>query len=154
MAAPDLPAVHALALALHPTLPESLPVLAEKHVLFPTGCFVLGATPSGYAFAHPWAANSPPKLDRPLGTLPAAPGCLYLHDLALLPAARGAGQAQALLARLAALARALHLPALELVAVSGTAGFWARQGFAPGNNAAVQAQVQRHYGAGAVHMRR
>jgi len=58
------------------------------------------------------------------------PDTLYLHDLAVDPEARGSGAADALVqAFLSALAR-LPLPRASLIAIQGSAPWWARHGFA------------------------
>ena len=144
----DLPGVVAVAGAAHPDLFEAPEVFAEKLALFPNGCFALGRSDAlrGYAFAHPWR-GAPPALNRFLGSLPQNTDFLYVHDVALTPAARGRGAGAAVVPRLVAAARAAGLPALELVAVGGAERFWARQGFVPTPGAAAG------YGAGALRMR-
>lgn len=146
MVAADLPGVLALADRLHPHHPESMAVFAERLALAPDGCRVLasGGALLGYAVAHPWTGLAPPPLDALLGALPARPGAWHIHDVALLPAARGAGHVAALLAA--------PLPRLTLVAVDGTGGYWARHGFAdaPCSDAAALAS----YGEGARFMAR
>ncbi len=101
----------------------------------------------GYVISHPWAAGAAPKLDSLLGALPAAPGCWYWHDLALLPAARGQGAAAAAVQRVLALARGAALDQVALVAVGQSGGFWRRMGFRP----AVGPEVAS-YGAGAAYL--
>lgn len=113
----DLPTVLALAGALHPHHPESRAVFAERLALAPAGCWMLGEG-EGYAIAHPWTGLAPPPLDSLLGALPDGPW--HLHDVALLPAARGAGHPTRLLER---------WPVATLVAIPGTGGYWMRQGF-------------------------
>ena len=127
----DLPAVQALADAAHPGLPERPEVLADKLRHFPEGCRALarGAAVAGYGIAHPWTLDAVPKLDAPLGGLPARPGCLYLHDVVVDPAARGQGAAAAYVTLMATLARARGLPALALVSVHETWPMWQRHGF-------------------------
>ena len=75
-------------------------------------------------------------LDTLLVTLPPDASTLYLHDLALLPAARGTGAAAEAVRSLRELARGNGLASLSLVAVSGSAGFWMHQGFRPKRGAA------------------
>lgn len=147
----DLPALCAAAALLHPGLPERPEVFAEKLRLSPEGCrkFVLDGALAGYALSHPWGDGVPP-LDEFLGGLPAAPACLYIHDVALLPAARGRGAAASFTDYAAALARRLGLPRLALVSVYGTAPLWARCGFGPAPCAADLSS----YGPGAVYMAR
>lgn len=127
----DLPDVARIAGVVHPELPERREVFEEKLRLFPTGCFAFETAGgvAGYALAHPWTLDDIPPLDSFLKRLPSAPDCLYLHDVALLPAARGAGAAAALLTTLTRIASDRNLPALALVSVYGTARLWGRLGF-------------------------
>lgn len=144
----DLPAVSAVAAVVHPDHPEDDAVLAERLALWPAGCLVLerSGRVAGYALSHPWAGPAP-ALNTLLRTLPANAALYYLHDLAILPEARGGGAGAAAVGLLAREAARLGLP-MGLVAVSGSAPFWARQGFEPSGEAALS------YGAGAVAMRR
>jgi GNAT superfamily N-acetyltransferase len=138
MTAGDLDAVDAIALRLHPSYPEDREVFAERLRLHPDGCGVLagqGDEIAGYVISHPWHLGKPPALNVVLGRLPSPATTYYIHDLALLPEARGTGAAGRIVARLRLHARELGLPALTLVAVNGSAPFWQTQGFAvaPGN---------------------
>jgi ribosomal protein S18 acetylase RimI-like enzyme len=159
----DLPAILAIAAALHADHPERPEVFAERLRLAPPGfCRVLarpGGSPasglSGYALTHPWRAAHPPALDTLLGRLPAAPDAWHIHDVALLPEARGRGLADAVLREIEATAAAAGagLRRATLVAVAGKAGHWRRRGFravAPGDGGATLAT----YGAGAAFMAR
>lgn len=128
MTASDLPEVSRIAGLVHPDFPEDDAVFAERLALFPAGCLVLPA--GGYLLAHPWTRGCPPALNSRLGALPARPDTLYLHDIALLPAARGRGAGEAALRRVEALARPFG--EVSLVAVGGSAGFWGRMGFVQG----------------------
>lgn len=147
----DLAALCAAAARLHPGLPERPEVFAEKLRLCPEGCRKLeaGGALAGYAIGHPWTLGSAPKLDAFLGALPAAPDCFYIHDVAVLPAARGLGAAAAYVDYAAGLARGRGLRALALVSVYGTAPLWARLGFAPAAGPGLAS-----YGPGAVYMTR
>lgn len=129
--ADDLPSIHDISIKVHPDLPERHEVLAEKFALFPQGCFLLarGCFPSGYAIAHPWTLYDVPALDSFLIRLPPQPDCLYLHDVALLPSARGDGQAQRLIEKLVSLARTEGLGRLALTSVYGTHRLWGALGF-------------------------
>lgn len=160
MRAADLPVVAAIAAAVHPGHPERPEVFAERLALAPAGCHVLEATAgavSGYAVTHPWLAEAPPPLDALLGTLPeAGPGAVWhIHDIALLPEARGAGHAAALLGRLLA-AAARGFAGATLVALAGKAGYWERHGFRPvaPRGGAAGAAALGTYGAGATFMAR
>jgi len=129
----DLAMVVHIADLVHPELPEEPAVLAERLALYPKGCFASeqGGAVVGYALAHPYRLGGVPALNTPLGALPARPDCLYLHDAALLPRARGAGLGTDLIRRLRAVAQAEGLPWLALTSVHGTAPYWARFGFEP-----------------------
>ncbi|WP_338662951.1 GNAT family N-acetyltransferase [Pararoseomonas sp. SCSIO 73927] len=152
MGAGDLPAVGAIAAAVHPGHPESDAVFAERLALHPAGCMMLqaGRAALGYAIAHPWHRRRPPPLNTLLGALPARPEVFYLHDLAILPAARAGGAGGAAVLALAEIAGGLPM---ALVAIGGTEGFWRRQGFVTVPDPALAA-VLRHYDAGAHYMER
>ena len=143
----DLPAVQALADAAHPGLPERPEVLRDKRAHYPAGCLVLasGGSIVGYGFAHPWDLDAIPRLDTPLGSLPARPTCLYLHDVVVALEARGHGAAGAYVARLVEQARALGVPALALVSVYETWPMWQRHGFRVAERPAL-ANVLKGYG--------
>ena len=149
MAVADLPAVEALAASMHPHHPEAAAVFAERLSLAPQGCWVLAgpAGLAGYALSHPWTGTTAPPLDTLLGALPARPGAWHIHDIALLPEARGAGHAAAILRHLLAI-----LPWATLVAIPGTGAYWTRQGFADATVADAPALAS--YGAGARFMAR
>ena len=140
MAASDLPQVEAIAAAVHPAYPEDGAVPAERLRLSPAGCLVLDAdgVVEGYVVSHPWHALDPPKLDTLLGALPAPAGTWYIHDLALVPAARGRGHAEAIVRRLVAEAERAGLPSLSLVAVNGSAPFWRRHRFIAAGDGALR----------------
>lgn len=146
--ATDMDGVAAIAAQLHPALTERLEVLAEKLRLFPAGCrkLVAGDAMCGYALAHPWLLAEPPALDAFLSTLPADADCLFIHDVAVLPEARGSGAAAAYMAEAEAVARADHWPAIALIAAYGTVRLWQRFGFRP-SAAAPPAAKLAAYGA-------
>lgn len=148
----DLPAVLRIAAAVHPGYPEGAAVFAERLALFPAGAWLLaeGGVALGYALAHPWPAGQAVPLDTLLGALPASgERLLYLHDLALLPAARGRGQGAAAVALLRGVAVRAGLAGLGLVALPGTARFWRAQGFHP----APASGLDAGYGEGAGYLR-
>jgi GNAT superfamily N-acetyltransferase len=155
MTAVDLPAVNAVAARVHPAYPEDEAVFAERLRLYPPGCHVLdrNGTIMAYAVSHPWVDRAPPLLNAPLDGLPARPSTYYLHDIALLPEARGSGAAGAIVATLVARAGVERLPSLSLIAVKGSAGFWRRQGFEAVTDGALAAKL-RSYGDDAQFMMR
>lgn len=150
MHAGDLPDVERISTIVHPNYPERDEVPVERLRLFPAGCLIVprnGAT-IGYAIAHPGLIGQPPPLDTLLGVLPVDADCLYIHDVALLPEARGMRLGAAVTATLAAVARTLGLSHLALTAVNNSAAFWSRQGFA----AAPIKKSLASYGSDAVYM--
>lgn len=127
----DLDDVEAIAAGVHPDFPEDRAVFAERLRLHPDGCWMLrhDGVAVGYVLSHPWTTDSLPALNARLGALPKAADTYYIHDLALLPAARGGGAARAITERLVTHAAALGLPIVTLVAVNGSVPFWSRLGF-------------------------
>lgn len=85
-----------------------------------------------------------PRLNTLLGTLPAPPVTLYLHNVVLLPAARSCGAASRPPGQLTELARIAGLPGLSLVAVNGSAAFWERQGFSVVRDSAVKRELRSY----------
>lgn len=132
MRSSDLDAVLEAQRPIYPTYQEDRTVFSERLALFPQGCLVLHGEHglAGYAVSHPWYAGSPPKLDTLLGALPTAPTTYYLHDIALLPEARGGGGGAAVVRLLTEIARAAGQTTMSLTAVQGSSGYWQRRGFA------------------------
>lgn len=143
MTAADLPAVLAVAAVVHPDYPEDEAVFAERLRLFPDGCLVLAGDGGlrGYVVSHPWHRAAPPALNSLLGGLPVQVGCFYIHDLALLPAARGSGAGGMIVGGLVEIAVRARLPCLSLVAIDGSSGFWRRQGFHELHDPALAAKL-------------
>jgi ribosomal protein S18 acetylase RimI-like enzyme len=127
----DLPDIMRIAGEIHPDLAERLEVYAEKLRLFPDGCLALvaGEAIVGYGFAHPWKLREIPPLDAFLAQLPDDADCLYVHDVAVLPAFRGRSAVNQLVGRIAALARSARIGALALVSVYDTESLWGHFGF-------------------------
>lgn len=130
----DLPQVEAIAEIVHPAYPEAPEVFADRLRLFAAGCLMAvdqNGTSIGYCLSHPGIIGHPPALNTVLGALPATADCLYLHDVALLPAARGHGLGKSLARQLDGIARAHGLAHIALTAVNGSDGFWQSLRFAP-----------------------
>ncbi|MBE9606052.1 GNAT family N-acetyltransferase [Acetobacteraceae bacterium H6797] len=153
LTAPDLPAVEAIAEVVHPDFPEDPAVFAERLSLFPAGCLLLHGPqgPAGYSITHPWHLGRPPALDILIGAIPTDADSFYIHDLALIPDARGTGAGGRAVAQFAALARSEGLPSMSLIAVNGSAPFWESQGFA---TAPLDATKLASYGEAARYMTR
>ena len=153
----DLPLVQDIAARLHPHYPERAEIFADKLAFFPAGCHVAeggGGAALGYVFAHVWTQGAPPLLDTPLGPPPGAADCLHLHDIALLPAARGQGGAERMLARLNHLAHAAGMAALTLVAIRGQEAYWCSKGFVQVPLTQELAERLASYGDGVAYMRK
>ncbi|MET4275107.1 ribosomal protein S18 acetylase RimI-like enzyme [Bradyrhizobium sp. F1.2.2] len=153
--ASDLPAISKIAARIHPDLPESPEVFAEKMRLYPDGCRVLVADDGivGYGLAHPWMQHRIPPLDGFLEQLPGDADCLYLHDAAVLPDFRG-GVARDYVAVIEALARASGIATLALVSVYATQPLWQGLGFRPVNADPELRAKLASYGNSATYMRR
>ena len=138
MQASDVAAITAISDAVHGIYTEPAAVYAERLALYPEGSFVLevDGQVSGFLVTHPWRGGTSPALGAMLGAIPADADTYYLHDIALLPAARGTGAGREGLALTIAAARAGGLAEVSLVAVNGADRFWAAQGFAYDRDAA------------------
>lgn len=146
----DLPDVERISAIVHPGYPEREAVPAERLRLFPAGCLIAprGGMAIGYAIAHPGMIGRPPPLDTLLSALPDGADCLYIHDVALLPDARGLGLGAAVTGTLATVAREHGFAWLALTAVNKSTGFWSRQGFC----AAPCGSKLASYGGDAIYM--
>lgn len=129
----DIGAAADLANSVHLSYPEDAAVIADRVALYPNGCFVLddGVTLNGHLVSHPWVRRSLPALNATLGSLPAAPDCYYLHDLALVEAVRGQGHALSAIDLVVGETRACGLDTILLMAVGDAHGYWERVGFEP-----------------------
>lgn len=127
----DLPAVTEIARQVHPDFPEDDAVFAERLALYPDGTQLLeiDGLASGYLLSHPWRYMQLPALNTLLGSLPADADTYYVHDLALMPKARGTGAAAAIVGAILRHGRAQGLPTTSLVAVNGSVPFWHKHGF-------------------------
>lgn len=154
MAEADIDAVERIAGLVHPSFHERPEVFVERLALFPAGSLVADGPDGavGYAVAHPWLLGRPPALDSLLGAIPDNADCLYLHDVAILPAARGQRLTERLVDRLRVLAAELGLTRLALTSVNATAVMWGRYGFAPVVPDAVLAAKLATYGEDATYM--
>ncbi|PYE88714.1 GNAT family N-acetyltransferase [Phyllobacterium leguminum] len=127
----DIPAVSAMAAAIHTDFFEDDAVYIERLKLYPAGCFVLEGAGGliGYAISHPWRQFRIPTLNTLLWQLPDDSDTYYLHDIALLPEGRSGGLAARVVAVMVEQATRDGFTTMSLVAVNGSAGFWQKQGF-------------------------
>ncbi len=114
-----------------PPAVESVSCLQSIAAAAPEMCAVAESEEGmlGYMLAHPWVPDDLPPLNEPLTKCPPGASCLFIHDLALLPSARGRGLASEMVRRLLATAEAEEMTSASLLSVQGTTEFWARFGF-------------------------
>jgi ribosomal protein S18 acetylase RimI-like enzyme len=132
MTAADLAEVQRISDVIHPDYPERDEVVAEKLMLSPSTHFMAVNTRNvvrGYAVSYPWLANDMPRLDKYIRKIPDDASVLYIHDVALMPSARGSGLVPDLLKRLSAEARMQNLKELTLAAMYGSEAAWFQHGF-------------------------
>lgn len=131
MNAADIPAVAAISDAVHGDYTEQSAVYVERLQLYPAGCWLLerDGKAMGYLIGHPWAGTQPPTLNQLIQALPEPADHYYLHDLALLPDARGTGAAQAAIGIVLDQAGKAGARRIALTAVNGADAFWGRNGF-------------------------
>lgn len=155
MSRADLPAVMDIAAVVHVDYPERVEIFAERLALFAPGCRIamIDGTPVGYSVTHPGLDRKPPALDCLLGALPERPEVFYLHDIALLPAARGSGLGGRALDEAEATARSLGLGVLALTSTPPARGYWLKRGFTPVSDPALDAKLAS-YGEGMTYMTR
>ncbi|MCB5191332.1 GNAT family N-acetyltransferase [Methylobacillus arboreus] len=149
----DLPAIMQIAAQVHPGYPEDPDVFAERQQIYPQGCWVRqrGNRLGGYLISHPWLLGKPPALNSMLCTLPGNPSTYYLHDIALLPEARGSNAASQILSQLCTQAECAGLNTLSLIAVNHSSAFWQRQQFQHANHL-VSAEKLQSYDRAACYM--
>lgn len=153
----DLPEVEQVMLDTYPHLPEETAAFLERIRLFPQGCRVLRHLNSnrvhGYVISHPWAQYDIPPLASLLGALPTKAEVFYIHDIALLPEARGCGAAREILSDISQLARSLYINRFALVALASAKDFWSSRGFREIHREALKEKLTS-YGRGAAYMQR
>lgn len=129
----DLPAVVALQDCCYSdALYESPALLSQRLQAAPNSCWLAQDSAGellAYLFSYPSINGDVAPLASAF-TPAAAPQLLYLHDMAVNPAARGLGLAKQLLATAKQHALSLGLTKLALVAVQGSVPYWQRNGFA------------------------
>ena len=152
----DINSLASVADNIHPDLPESNEVFAERVQLFPEGCLGLseskGSHLCGYVISHPIRRLQPPALNSLLGKIAFEADQYYIHDLAILPRFRGHGFAQECMGKLSAIAR--RYPTTCLISVYGTERFWSRFGFVPVQVDDVLKNKLREYGDDATYLER
>lgn len=133
MLASDIPAVMRIQAECYPpAMLESEEVFRARLALTPATCWIWAPTPNdaaAYLFGYP----SNKDAITPLGArfkLASAPDCLYLHDLAVAPGARGQRAANQLVAAALDHARVENFDWSALVSVQRSQAFWSSLGYA------------------------
>lgn len=149
----DLKQVNEIADIVHTDLPERNEVFAEKLTLYPSGCWKLISNERlmGYGIAHPWMLFDIPPLDAFLHQLPLNADCIYIHDVVVLPEARGQCAAKLYLDIIRKNASTSGIEKIACVSVYGTDALWARFGFQMYSSLLLSSKLQT-YGSTAKYM--
>jgi GNAT superfamily N-acetyltransferase len=116
---------------------------------------LLNGKPVGYLIALPVSQHTFPSLSAPQFTLAQSPALLYLHDMAVLPAARSLRLGRQFIDAVIAAAKRCALPAVGLIAVQGSAAYWEKAGFrVTGDMPTSVSDKLASFGAGARYMER
>ena len=149
--AADLPAILRIQDACYSSItPEDPQAYLHKLALAPDCAFVMDSAATGvqaYVFALPIALSEPPSLNAHGFACNHAADCLYLHDMAIDPAARGQGLSAPLMGAFFAAAAKRQLPWCSLIAIQNSSAFWARWGFAAAaisRSAAIQSKLSSY----------
>jgi len=111
-------------------VPEDVHILKNKWHSSPQTCAVYSDHKGkvlAYLLAHPWASETPPKLNEKISVTYSS--TLFIHDLALALEGRGKNIGKELVQNLIANAQAQSFVKILLVAVQNSTGFWAKFGF-------------------------
>lgn len=105
----------------------------------------------GYMICFPWKLGDTPVNNAVFPEELPEPDCFYIHDIAILPEARGEGISRALLEDAYKTADRLGYDAISLVAVGQSGSYWDRAGFVTYTrvDAAKLDRISDIYGPGA-----
>jgi len=133
MSEDDIAAVMRIQAECYPSfMQESGAVFRARRDQTPATCWVWsqqGQDPAAYLFSYPSNKNVITALDHPF-KIAATPDCLYLHDLAVAPDARGRRAGNALVAAALKYARESDMRWSALVSVQQSQIFWGALGYA------------------------
>lgn len=127
----DLPLIMQIQAACYPAhFNEAAEVFAERIANYAHSSWLAlrNNQALGYLFTYPTQLGQVCKLGSGFSTSQAA-NCLYLHDMAVLPEAKGQGIASALLSTALQYGRQRKLRHSALVAVQNSATFWQKFGY-------------------------
>lgn len=134
--------------------PESSESMASKIIASPDTCFVAKDKQEvwGYLLSIPALLGNPPQLDSKVQSVVDAPDCLYLHDLAIHPKARGKGIGQLLIHQFIKTARYQGFRFTSLISIQNSVAFWKKYGFQPVEPDVNLKQKLLSYGENATYM--
>jgi len=152
----DLPAILSIQKMVYQScFHEDFVAFQSKYTVSGDTCFLAeyNGKAAGYVFSLPICGYDLPPLNVEIAALPTNPDRLYLHDMALLPEARGQGLAAGLLQEVIRAARKRHLEHIVLIAVQNSAAFWNSHGFESNPTATGKLQAKLvSYGPEALYM--
>lgn len=157
MRRPDLPSVVEIQHQCYaPAFHEPMAAFESKWAAAPETCWVaqyLGQV-CAYLVCLPVQDQALPALHAPAFERSAQPNWLYLHDLAIGPAARGTGLASQLISLALNQAHDMGLTQAGLIAVQDSASFWRKFGFVEdASGHLIPPDKLASFGAGALFMR-
>lgn len=130
--AADLDAILQVQAACYPPSMQESAQVVQARIAAAAGTSFVATHHNGailaYVFAYRSRLGAVTPLDAEFDVDPDG-DALYLHDLAVAPAAAGSGLGRRLAARLLAQAREAQLAWCALVSVQDTRGFWERLGY-------------------------
>ena len=126
-------AIHVQTRAFAEDLRESPEVFSDRMERFGEYFRVafMGERMVGYMISFPWKLGDTPVNNQKFPAVLPEPDCFYIHDIALLPEARGQGISRAMLDEAYQTALQLGFDAVSLVAVGQSGSFWDKVGFVP-----------------------
>ncbi|MEC7119926.1 MAG: GNAT family N-acetyltransferase [Pseudomonadota bacterium] len=154
MQAEDVLGMMAVQLASYqPEYHESLAILQSRYVASPQTAWVALDADGvcGYVVGYDSRLGKLTTLHADFQSDP-QPNCLYLHDLAIHPRAKGQRLAEQLIGQVMSSAQAKNYQGLALVAVQGSVVFWQKQGFSVTTLTQSTAQQLASYGSAACYM--
>lgn len=151
----DLDAILAIQdLCYHEIEPESAESMVSKIHISPDTCFVAKDKQEikGYLLSIPATLGNPPQLHSDTQILDHNPNCLYLHDLAIHPNARGLGVGKLLFNHFAQIAYQKQFQHASLISIQNSVPFWKQYGFLPISPDQFLQKKLKTYGENATYM--
>lgn len=152
----DLNAILAIQdLCYHEIEPESAESMISKIHISPETCFVAKDSQDdikGYLLSIPATLGNPPQLHSETQVIDQHADCLYLHDLAIHPKARGMGVGKLLFQHFAKIAYQKQFQHASLISIQNSVSFWKKYGFSPITPDKALQEKLKTYGDNATYM--